>query len=97
MPIKRKKIQAAKTSYYWQKHINGVRHYVKGLEWLEKRVKDVRLLEIYPVNPLKKAAMLVVYLERGIFYYAKFSSYEEAEQYVIQTRYNQANKEIHAT
>lgn len=86
-----------KTDYYWQKSVNSVRNYVDGLDWLTSRINQIRLLEIYPINPLKKATRLMAYMEGGVIYYAKFNSYEKAKQFVVQTQFNKSNKEIHAT
>lgn len=85
-----------KTDYYWQKHINGVKHYVRGLDWLLTRIKNIRLLEVYPVRPKGKTTRMIVYLEGNIIYHAKFKTYEEAKEFVIQTNFNTSNKEIHS-
>lgn len=85
-----------KTDFYWQKHINGAKHYVKGLDWLAARTNEIRLLEIYKVNPVKNATKIAVYLEAGVIYHALFNSYEEASRFAVQTKFNHSNKEIHS-
>lgn len=88
-----------RTGFYWQKHINGIRHYVEGLDWLlEKAKKDkIRLLEVYQVNPLKKATKLMVYLEGGVLFHAVFKTNQAAREFVILNIFKHANKEIHST
>lgn len=86
-----------KTNFYWQIGINGVRNYVDGIEWITRRSKQAILFEIYPVNPLKRPTRLVVYLKDGLIFTALFLTYEAASQFVIQSKFNHSNKEIHST
>lgn len=86
-----------KTDFYWQVKVNGKRNYVAGLDWLIERVEEVRFLEIYPLNPPEQVTKLLVYLERGVFYHAKFDNYEDAKTFIVQTIFNHSNKEIHST
>lgn len=82
------------TPYYWQDSLNGSRHYVASLSWLTDRSEDIRLLHIHPIDPPKKPAKLIAYLDKGILFFAKFSTYDEAKKFVIRTAFDQANKEI---
>lgn len=86
-----------RTDYYWQKEINGERHYTENLNWLVTRVSQIRLLEVFPVRPPRDATKLLVYLEGNIFFHAKFDTYEEAKRFITQPVFNQSNKEIHST
>lgn len=85
------------TAYYWQNSLNGPRHYVPSLNWLVSRAPAIRLLHIHPINPPKKPAKLIAYLDKGILFFAKFSTYDDAKQFVIQTGFDQSNKEIQST
>lgn len=85
-----------KTNYYWQKNVNGEKHYVESLDWLLRRVSKVRHIEIFPIRPPKKPTKLLFYLEDGILFYATFESYEKAKQFAIKSKFDHSNKEIHS-
>lgn len=86
-----------KTNYFWQASANGQKHYVESLDWLLRRAKKVRLIEIFAIRPQKKPTKLLFYLEDGILFHATFDNYEEAKQFAVRPRFNHSNKEIHST